>query len=228
MKTSRLLFGNQNARFSCRWNKAFNSQEELREMVVCCEKLKKYIVSANNGWSPECNEVATSYKVLSLDSIEKNGTLQTNKVKFTDISRANIESFFVKEGDLFVSRGNGTDELIAMASVAGKIDSESEPIIYPDIMIKINLRGDITPYYVAYAINSFFGRMYFKNVAKGSNKKKITPLELGEFVFPCPLLTEQKRIVSIIQKRLREQEKINVKIDDMRCKIYSAIEDILN
>ncbi|MDE5909783.1 MAG: hypothetical protein K2H52_13730 [Lachnospiraceae bacterium] len=223
VQTSRLILENQNARFSCRWNKAFSSQEVLRKSVACCEKLKKYIVSANNGWSPECNEIATIYKVLSLDSIEKNGVLQTDKVKFTDISRSNVEKFFVKEGDLFVSRGNGTDELIAMASVAGKIDSESEPIIYPDIMIKINLSEEVSSHYVAYAINSYFGRMYFKNVAKGSNKKKITPFELGEFVLPCPELSEQERVVSIIQKKVREQERVNIKIEGLRCKIYDAV-----
>jgi len=219
---------NENLRFSCRWNKARCVQTELSNMVSCCDKLERYIVSANNGWSPECNENDSDYKVLSLDAIEKDGALRLDRVKFTDITRQSMSNYFVTEGDMFVSRGNGSDELIAMASVAGEIPEDSCPIIYPDIMIRVHLLDNVDSKYIAYAINSCFGRMYFKNVAKGSNKKKITPLELGNFIFPCPQKKDQIRIVNIVQSELEKQEMVRQQIYSLRNEIDNMITAIVD
>ena len=214
---------NKNLRCSFRWNKAMEIQTELRRMTSSCQKLGNYIIDSKNGWSPECSEMATSYRVLSLDAIDRSGVLFFEKTKLTDITRNDINKFIVKDGDLFVSRGNGSDELIAMASVAVISDFDMIDTIYPDIMIKIDLSSEIDKKYVAYAFNSTFGRLYFKNVAKGSNKKKITPLEISDFSIPLPAIDKQKQLVDEIQMEFNKQEKLIRNIAELKDDIYELI-----
>lgn len=195
-------------------------------MVDCCKPLEKYIVEAKNGWSPECDENATSYKVLSLDALCHDTTLNLSCVKASNIERKDFEQFAINDGDFLVSRGNGSDELVGLASIA-HIQEQDSIIIYPDIMIKVELSPEIDKQYLAYAINSSFGRLFFKYVSKGSNKKKITPVELGQFILPLPDLKRQGKIVSSIKAIFDRQNEIKREIEKLRMEIDTIITETM-
>lgn len=215
---------NENIRFSFRWNQLEKIQTRMYQNINCVEYLGKYIVSTKNGWSPECNENESNYKVLGIDSLNKNGILTFDNPKFTDETKNNLEAFIVQKGDFFVSRGNTTD-LVALASIATTI--EEDDFIYPDLMIKVIIdESKLNKEYLAFVFNSFFGRFYFKYAAKGKNQSmvKISSKELHDFLFPVPDLKIQQRIVNEIKAGFDKQEKINNKVEQYKLKIDEIIE----
>ena len=214
---------NSNLRFSFRWNKLKQLQNEMFSKLQCTTNLGKYIISTKNGWSPECSKDLKGYKVLGIDAINKRAILNLDNPKYTDLTRNNINDYIIKNNDFFVSRGNTTD-LVALASIAHITDTDQ--YIYPDLMIKITLNENyINVQYLAYIFNSFIGRIYFKYVSKGKNQTmvKISAKELYEFLIPLPGIKEQEKIVGLVRKELDEQELIQHEIKEKRNEIKKYI-----
>ena len=218
---------NSTLRFSYRWYKGQEIQSYLISMVNCCKPLAKYLCATQNGWSPKCYDLPSDYQVLGIDSITKAGKISFENVKYSDVSKNNYNDYIVKNGDFFVSRGNTTD-LVALASIA-KVDDDDPVTIFPDLMIRLTLSDQIDKKYLAYVINSFIGRLYFKYVAKGKNQTivKVSLKELKEFMFPVPSLEIQKEIVEKIDAEIGQQEKIEEQISDLRAQIDDIMEKVI-
>ena len=69
-------------RFSYRWNAAVMIQSILQKDVDCCEELDGHITSTKNGWSPECADTASAYRVLALDALGFDTRVDLEKSKF--------------------------------------------------------------------------------------------------------------------------------------------------
>ena len=214
-----MLNNNKGFRTSFRFNKALLIQDFLEENISPFLKLGQYIISTKNGWSPQCYEDELKYKVLGIDAVRKNTKLSFSNLKFTNEEIANMNDYFIKDGDFFVSRGNTTD-LVALASIADK-EEILENTIYPDLMIKVEFDGRINKQYMAYIFNSFIGRLYFKYATKGKNQTmvKVSERELLEFRVPIPNLCEQQRIVDEIQAEIDKQNEIKNQIAILRMEI---------
>lgn len=200
-----LCNGNVGLRCSYRWNKLEELQEIMYKNIDCLEKLGEHIISTQNGWSPLCNDEVQENKVIGIDAINADTKLDLNNIKYTNETKKNIEKYYIKNGELFLSRGNTVD-LVGMASIA---EIKDEKIIYPDLMIKVSLDNNINKKYVAYIINSIIGRTYFKYVSKGKNISmvKISSNEINDFLMPIPKIDLQNKIVMEIDKKILEMEK---------------------
>jgi len=135
--SSSLLFRNPNLRSSARWHKIAPIQDVMYENIDCINKLGDYITTTKNGWSPICRESDNEYLVFGVNCITKAGVINYEDMKVTEQTRVGIETYFAKENDLFVSRGNTTD-LVALASVVEGLPDEKN-IIYPDLFIRIEI-----------------------------------------------------------------------------------------
>lgn len=218
-----LLSGNYNLRFSSRWNKAVILQNELQMQTKECKKLNPFILETKNGWSPLCNEEDGDFQVLGVDAINADTNLSFDNPKFSSVKRNNLDEYQIKDGDFFISRGNTVD-LVSLASVA-KVTGETPYTIFPDLMIRVKFSDTIDVNYLAYIFNSFIGRFYFKYATKGKNQTmvKVTPKELGEFIFPCPGKKEQQRIVREIREEIAKQGRMKEEILKLRQQIDEII-----
>ena len=219
---------NSNVRFSYRWTKGKRIQDCLISSIKCCQALGNFLIATQNGWSPECYDSESDYQVLGIDAITKVGRISFDYVKYSNIPKNNFDNYIVKDGDFFVSRGN-TTELVALASIA-KVDEDDPITIFPDLMIRLTLSDEINKKYLAYVINSFIGRLYFKYVTKGKNQSmvKVSPKELKEFMLPVPSMEEQREIVQIIDTKIEEQRRYEEQIADLRISIEKLVTEKAN
>jgi len=219
---------NESLRMSFKWNRLKIIQDFMYEKLTCIEKLGKFIIETKNGWSPKNSETENGIAVLGQEHILKEGLISINPTKYTILTKNNIEDFFIKENDFFVSRGN-TPELVALAGVVrNKIEQD---IIYPDLYIKIDFDNKfINNQYMAYLFNSFIGRVYFKHVAKGKNQTmvKVSSKELLDFHVPLPELEQQQSIVEKIESQIDEQRAIDSEIRKKQDEISKLIEGVIN
>jgi type I restriction enzyme S subunit len=222
--SSSFAFRNHNLRSSVRWHKIVPIQKAMYKNTRGIMKLGDYILSTKNGWSPSCKESDTLNMVFGVNCISKRGIVSYEDIKLSDESRTNIESYFAKNGDLFVSRGNTVD-LVALAAVVEAIPDDKD-FIFPDLFIRLDVdENHLDKKYLAYLFNSIIGRFYFKYSAKGKNQTmvKISSDELNNFFLPVPALGAQQEIVDEIQIELDAQEIIKVEIENLRIKIDEII-----
>lgn len=223
--SSTLSFRNPNLRSSVRWHKIAPIQQVMYENINYIKKLGDYIVSTKNGWSPSCRENDTLKLVFGVNCISKNAVIKYEDMKISDQTRLNIKSYFAKNGDLFVSRGNTVD-LVALASVVEDIPDDKD-IIFPDLFIRLDVdENKLDKKYLAYLFNSMIGRFYFKYSAKGKNQTmvKISSDELNNFFLPVPALNIQQKIVDEIKAELDKQEEMKQQIEQERDEIGEIIE----
>ncbi len=227
LKLQDTILKNDLIRTSFKWHKLEIIQSYMYKDIKCIEKLSKFIISTKNGWSPLSSEVEEGIPILGQEHILRNGKISLSASKYTVLTRNNIEDFYIKNNDFFVSRGN-TVELVAMAGLV--TDDIEDDILYPDLYIKIDFDEKyINKQYMAYLFNSFFGRIYFKHVAKGKNQTmvKVSSKELYDFHVPLPNKTIQQEIVDKIQTQLNSQKEIDKQIENKQGEISKIIEDCI-
>ncbi|HIP13050.1 MAG TPA: hypothetical protein EYG73_10085 [Arcobacter sp.] len=225
LKLKHTILKNDLLRASFKWHKLEIIQSYMYKDIKCIEKLSKFIISTKNGWSPQSSEVEEGTPILGQEHILKNGQISLSASKFTILTRNNIENFYIKKNDFFVSRGN-TVELVALAGLV--TDDIEDDILYPDLYIKIDFDEKyIDKQYMAYLFNSFFGRIYFKHVAKGKNQTmvKVSSKELYDFHVPLPNKTIQQEIINKIKTQIDLQKDIDKQIKNKQDEISKIIED---
>lgn len=216
-------------RNSVRFTKMRLIQQEMMCHYQCYTALDEYLLppKTKNGWSPENNELEGETKLMGIDSLHYNGILTIDNPKFTNETRDDIDSFYIKNGDFFVSRGNTVD-LVALASIAEDIE---EDLLYPDIMIKLYVdETKIDKQYLAYLFNSIIGRLYFKYASRGKQQTmvKVSSDTIRNFIIPVIPLEKQREIVKEIKKASDAQNKTRRKIQELRNIIDLIVEETMN
>jgi type I restriction enzyme S subunit len=224
IKLSEIYKNNSFLRNGTRWNKMQFIQDKLYEKINCIKILGNYIISTKNGWSPLSVENGDGTPILGQEHFTFDGILKNEPSKFTEETRNNINDFYIKKDDFFVSRGNTVD-LVALASIVK--EEVIDDVLFPDLYIKIEFdETELNKEYIAYLFNSFFGRLYFKYVAKGKNQTmvKIASGELNNFRLPLPKKDLQLEIVAKIKFQIEAQNTIDQQIFKKQQQINKILE----
>lgn len=159
----------------------------------CWATVDQVALGMRNGRSVRTR--AGGFPVLRLSAIT--GTvLDDRDIKEGDWGPKEAAPFRVRQGDFFVSRGNGSLDLVGRASFADDCVGE---VAFPDTMIRVTFacRRLIQARFVAAIWNSHFIREQITECAKTSaGIYKINQLDLRGVLLPVPPVAEQKRITA--------------------------------
>lgn len=179
------------------------------------------VLNTQNGWSPRCD--GGELAVLTLSAL-KNGRIDFNEVKYTNLTRDDMDKFLVKEGDFFYSRGN-TKELVALAAIAY---NSPENIIFSDLFTKVQFdENKILPKFAVYLFNSNIGRAYFAKVPEGSSPTmvKVSQDYMKNFMVPyLEKIDIQHQIVKQLDKEMAALEQVRF----LKTQAERRIEQLLN
>jgi type I restriction enzyme S subunit len=158
-----------------------------------------------NGWSPPAkNHSDSGTPVLTLSSVT-GFVFKGSKVKYTSADVDRGRHYWVKNGDLLITRSN-TPELVGHVAIANGIEY---PTIYPDLIMRMKPTPDhaITEY-LYYYLRSPRMREVIKGRAQGANPtmKKINKTAVLTLPVTLPALETQKDIV-------RKLKNISLKTD---------------
>lgn len=176
---------------------------------VCLDQLLREDV--RNGRSVRTQE--GGFPVLRLDSIER-GYINTVYHKEGEWTREEAEKFIIQEGDFYVSRGNGTLELVGRG---GLVPPDPMEVAFPDTMMRVRVNTDrFDPHFLRLVWDSHIVRRHLENKARTSaGIYKINQGHLKSTVLPLPPEGEQKGIVRRVRQRLD-------KIDEMARHVEQA------
>lgn len=192
-------------------------EEAYRELVVLAEQvatklndwsnwptltMEKLVGRANlkNGKSLKTSLLPSEVHCLTLSSM-RCGSIDTCECKPVPMSMADARPFLVRQGDVFVVRGNGSKHLVGRAGYVKTVDRS---VIYPDLFIKIPLHEKtVLPRYFVTIWNSRELRSQIEDLAKTtSGIWKINQSHIASIAIPIPSIAEQTDIV----KRADEME----------------------
>ncbi|MEP1576649.1 restriction endonuclease subunit S [Roseibium album] len=150
-----------------------------------------------NGLSVKGTDVPPGVRALRLSAL-RGLSVNMRDVRYLPIDEEKAKRFLLAEGDILVSRGNGTKELVGIASL---VPLHAEPTIFPDTSFRLRVRKQSAlTQWLAYIWNAPQCRAQIEKVAKTTaGIWKISQKDLAGIELLIPELPEQKEIVRRIE-----------------------------
>jgi type I restriction enzyme S subunit len=168
---------------------------------------KVLTVQPQNGWSPPAaNHSDFGTPVLTLSSVT-GFRFRPDKIKFTSASTDSRRNYWVKNGDLLITRSN-TPELVGHVAIASEI---TEPTIYPDLIMRMNTAPDrMMTKFLYYHMRSPSMRKEIAGRAQGANPtmKKISNGAVKTLPVAVPPMSTQRAIVETLDSLSAETQRL--------------------
>ncbi len=138
----------------------------------------------------------------------QDGYLDLREIKGITIRRSEVERYRLRDGDVLLTEGGDFDKLgrgcIWMGQVPG--------CVHQNHIFAVRARPDqAVPEYLAYLMQSSYGKAYFLTVAhRTTHLACINSTKLRQFPVPLPPLDEQKRIATVlgaVDRKIEAEEK---------------------
>ena len=154
------------------------------------------------GTSAKTSEDASGVPVLRMGNI-KDGSLVLDSLKYLPAEHDEFPALLLQDGDLLFNRTNSA-ELVGKSAVYRGNPSQCSCASY---LIRVRLRTGYVPEFLAYYINSTFGRAWVRSVVSQQvGQANVNGTKLKALAVPIPPLPEQLRIVAEIEKQFTRLE----------------------
>lgn len=148
-----------------------------------------------NGASGPVSSDGTGTRMYTLSAVT-NDDFSFKNTKLFDFDVSDDSDFYVRKGDIFVSRSN-------TRSLVGKVAMvmEDQKIVFPDLMIRIRINSNkVSTNFALIFLQSIATHNWLSRRAQGtsSSMKKISQGIVEQIPFPIPSKVEQDAIVDNI------------------------------
>jgi type I restriction enzyme S subunit len=171
--------------------------------------LSDYIASPiRNGLSIKGSDTPPGVSALRLSSI-RNRTVDLNDVRYLPIDETKATAYALIEGDVLVSRGNGTLSLVGKASRVENVPLD-RPIIFPDTAFRIRLDPrKASPRWLTFVWNSAGMRKQIEAKARTTaGIWKISQGDLNSFNLPKLSVPEQEKSADLIEAAFARADRL--------------------
>ena len=156
----------------------------------------------------------------------RNGVIDQDECKIGAWTEDDAQQFVVREGDVLISRGNGSLKLVG---IGGLVRSLRSPVAYPDTMIRVRLTEHVHREFFSFVWNSQIIRTQIEAKARTTaGIYKVNQQDIRSTLVPLPPRQEQIAIVEAIRRRFTVHDHASEVID---CQVQNAIalrQSILN
>ncbi|CAM3468974.1 restriction endonuclease subunit S [Mycobacterium frederiksbergense] len=139
---------------------------------------------------------ATGFPVLRLTSL-RTGEIDLRERKIGDWTAEDARKYLVQQGDILLSRGNGSLHLVGRAGIVTAIP---DPVAYPDTMIRLSPdTNEVLPEYLVTLWNASDARSQIEAAARTTaGIYKINQPIVGGIEIPIPDIATQGKIVEVV------------------------------
>ena len=162
--------------------------------------LRTYLAEPlRNGLSISASAIGDVGILFAKVGIVNRGIIDANEVKFVNIVLPSDSPYWMRNGDIFVSRGNA----INLVGRAARYEGVPTRCAYPDLLIRIRVdENKMNPAFLVRYFHSQRARDYLESVASGTSTtmKKVSQPKLEEMPVPVIGLPEQAIVVKQLQE----------------------------
>ena len=137
------------------------------------------------------------------------GSLDLENLKYLPASHEEFPDLLLEPRDILFNRTNSA-ELVGKTAV---YRGNPTPCSFASYLIRLRLLPGCVAQFLAYYINSFFGRAWIKSVVSQQvGQANVNGTKLQDLVLPLPPLAEQERIVGEVERRLSVIEELDAAV----------------
>jgi len=154
----------------------------------------------NGLYKPKRDYCDDGTPILRIDGFYNGYILRDYFYKRVNLSTEEVERYRLELGDLVVNRVNSMPYLGKCALVRGLI----EPTVFESNMMRIKLDTNMVDGdWITYYLSSHVGkRELTKNAKQAVNQASINQTDVGNALIPIPSISDQKRMVRMIESRM--------------------------
>jgi type I restriction enzyme S subunit len=158
-------------------------------------RISECIADSQYGVS-EAMEERGSHAVLRMNSITTSGWLELSDLKYASLSRKDIESTVLQDGDLLFNRTN-SKELVGKCAVWRPV---SGAFSFASYLVRLRLNKKMLPEYLWATLNSAYGKYRLLNSAKQAvSMANVSPTDLGRITVPLPPPDLQEKFAQFVR-----------------------------
>lgn len=167
-----------------------------------------------NGLSIRGSDSPPGVRSLRLSALRSH-TVNMDDVRFLPIDANRARPFLLEQGDVLVSRGNGTKRFVGIASL---VQSADGPIIFPDTAFRIRLNQAVAlPDWFTMVWNAPQTRGQIEQVAKTTaGIWKVSQGDLARIELLVPSIEEQRQILTQASSALKWIDRLGAEATSAR------------
>lgn len=163
--------------------------------LVAPVRIRDYVADSQYGVS-EAMEERGSHAVLRMNSITTSGWLELSDLKYASLSKKDIESTALQDGDLLFNRTN-SKELVGKCAVWRPV---AGAFSFASYLVRLRLKPEMLPEYLWATLNSAYGKYRLLNSAKQAvSMANVSPTDLGRITVPLPPLDLQEKFAGFVR-----------------------------
>ncbi|MBN2015622.1 restriction endonuclease subunit S [Candidatus Dojkabacteria bacterium] len=173
------------------------------------KKIEDISTSVRYGSSKKTRENIKGIPVLGMGHYDSYGEFNIDKIKYLPTNHDEFPELILQDGDLLFNRTNSA-ELVGKTAVWHK---KLKKASFASYLIRVKFEEKINPDFIAYYINSIYGRIWIKQVVNQLvGQANVNGTKLKNLEVPVPKKIVQDKIVMRIRKaffKIKEFAMIN-------------------
>lgn len=182
-------------------------------------RIGDYVADSQYGVSEAMGETGT-HVVLRMNSMTTSGWLDLTDLKYANLSKKDIESTELRDGDLLFNRTN-SKELVGKCAIWRPVAGEYS---FASYLVRFRLKPEMLPEYLWATLNSAYGKYRLLNSAKQAvSMANVSPTGLGRITVPLPPLPLQEKFAKFV----RAVEELRAQMIG-KLEIFSELQTVVN
>lgn len=158
-------------------------------------RIRDCVADSQYGVSEAMEEHGT-HAVLRMNSITTSGWLDLSALKYASLSKKDIESTELMDGDLLFNRTNSKELVGKCAIWRPTVGSFS----FASYLVRLRLKPEMLPEFLWATLNSAYGKYRLLNSAKQAvSMANVSPTDLGRITVPLPPLPLQEKFAQFVR-----------------------------
>ncbi|MFA5002768.1 MAG: restriction endonuclease subunit S [Methanolinea sp.] len=162
------------------------------------------------GSSEKADDNTSGIPIIRMGNL-KDGKIDFSNLKYISKNSPDISKCLLQLGDVLFNRTNSA-ELVGKTAVFNR---ESYEAVFASYLIRVRVDNELySPDFLSYYINSSFGRKYISSVVSQQvGQANVNGTKLANMVIPYPDISEQKEIISEIERHFSQIDHVEQTIE---------------
>lgn len=207
--------------------------KDFREIVLesiiseNCDKIEftKLLLDLKYGTSAKGYKDKVGIPVLRIPNMN-DMVLNFDDLKYSQLSRNEIEKYSLTNGDLLMIRSNGSVSLLGKTSL---VEYMPEEMIYAGYLMRLRINSNlISPKLLNFIMRTRFVRDQIEmNARSTTGVNNINTKEVKSLIIPIPKIDIQKRVLDKVEELFALADEIEQKFEQAKTKINHLPQAIL-
>jgi type I restriction enzyme S subunit len=186
-------------------------------------ELRSVLAKIQYGTSEKANTTASGTPVLRINNI-KDGVIDVSDLKHIPLTAKVRTSLLLADGDILIIRTSGSRGLVGTCAPF----HDKGEYVFASYLIRLRAQADkVCPDFLAYFINSSFGRQQVDAVSRQIMQNNINAEELRGLRIPLPPLGVQRRLVDMVARKRAEVARERQAAAKLSVEIAQEVEEMI-